>query len=611
LPTWAASAKNPAVAALLTRNFCIIAHVDHGKTTLSDRLLEHTNTVSMRNMTAQHLDSMDLEKERGITIKSHPVTMHYPAKDGKIYKLNLMDTPGHVDFSYEVSRSLAACEGAVLLIDAAQGVEAQTVANAHLAFAQKLKVIPVINKIDLPSANLELCLRQLEDILTIPAEEAILASGKSGIGIEDILEAVVHRVPPPRWTEYPQPRALVFDSLYDSYRGVIAYARVFSGAIKAGDMMMLMSTGQKADVKEVGIFTPKMEKIGILGAGDVGYVVSSIKDTSEIKTGDTITLANRAATEMLPGYKEVRPMVFCGLYPIDSSDYEKLKAAVGRLRLNDAAFVYQQETSVALGFGFRCGFLGLLHMEIIQERIRREHDVDIISTYPSVIYRVTKHGGEVIEVDNPVNLPDPGTILEIREPTIKAAIHIPNEAMGDMLALVMEKRGTVEHTDTLDTTRVMLTCLLPLNEVLVDFNDRLKSVTHGYGSMDYELGEYQPADLVKMEILVNTGAVDAFATIVHREKAEGRGRELCERLAKIIPPQMFSIAVQAAIGGKIIARDNVKAMRKDVTAKCYGGDISRKRKLLDKQKEGKKKMKQFGRVSIPSDAFIQVLKNNQ
>jgi GTP-binding protein LepA len=599
------------VSAPLTRNFCIIAHVDHGKTTLSDRLLEHTNTVSMRNMTAQHLDSMDLEKERGITIKSHPVTMHYPAKDGKVYKLNLADTPGHVDFSYEVSRSLAACEGAVLLIDAAQGVEAQTVANAHLAFAQKLKVIPVINKIDLPSANLELCLRQLEDILTIPAEEAILASGKSGIGIEDILEAVVARVPPPRWTDYPQTRALVFDSLYDSYRGVIAYARVFSGAIKAGDMMMLMSTGQRAEVKEVGIFTPKMEKCAVLGAGDVGYVVSSIKDTSEIKTGDTITLSQRPATDMLPGYKEVRPMVFCGLYPIDSSDYEKLKAAVGRLRLNDAAFVYSQETSVALGFGFRCGFLGLLHMEIIQERIRREHDVDIISTYPSVIYQVTKHGGAVLEGDNPVNLPDPGTILEIREPTIQAAIHIPNEAMGDMLALVMEKRGTVEHTDTLDTTRVMLTCLLPLNEVLVDFNDRLKSVTHGYGSMDYELGAYRPADLVKMEILVNDEPVDAFATIVHRDKAEGRGRELCERLAKIIPPQMFTIAVQAAIGGKIIARDNVKAMRKDVTSKCYGGDISRKRKLLDKQKEGKKKMKQFGRVSIPSDAFIQVLKNNQ
>ncbi|HWL16444.1 MAG TPA: translation elongation factor 4 [Opitutus sp.] len=593
-----------------TRNFCIIAHVDHGKTTLSDRLLEYTNTVEQRVMTDQHLDAMDLEKERGITIKSHPVTMTYRAKDGVSYKLNLMDTPGHVDFSYEVSRSLAACEGAVLLIDAAQGVEAQTVANAHLAFGQHLKVIPVINKIDLPSANLELCLKQLEDILTIPAEEAILASGKAGIGIQDILEAVVQRVPAPRWADYPQTRALVFDSLYDSYRGVIAYVRVFSGAIKAGDMMMLMSNGAKSEVKEVGVFVPKMEKMASLGTGDVGYVVSSIKDTSEIKTGDTITLSQRPATDMLPGYKEVRPMVFCGLYPVESSDYEKLKAAMGRLRLNDAAFVYSSESSVALGFGFRCGFLGLLHMEIIQERIRREHDVDIISTYPSVVYHVVKHGGELIEVDNPVNLPDPGTILEIREPTIKAAIHIPNDAMGDILSLVMEKRGVVDHTDTLDANRVMLTCCLPLNEILVDFNDRLKSITHGYGSMDYELGEYRAADLVKMEILINGDPVDAFASIVHRDKAEGRGRELCEKLAEIIPPQMFKVAIQAAIGGKIIARDNVKEMRKDVTAKCYGGDISRKRKLLDKQKEGKKKMKQFGRVSIPSDAFIKVLKTN-
>ena len=595
---------------LLIRNFCIIAHVDHGKTTLSDRLLEYTNTVTMRMMTAQHLDSMDLEKERGITIKSHPVTMTYPAKDGKIYQLNLMDTPGHVDFSYEVSRSLAACEGAVLLIDAAQGVEAQTVANAHLAFAQKLKVIPVINKIDLPSANLDLCLRQLEDILTIPAEEAILASGKAGIGIQDILEAVVARVPSPRWTEYPQTRTLVFDSLYDTYRGVIAYIRVFSGALKAGDMMMLMSTGTKSEIKEVGVFTPKMEKRPSLNAGDVGYIVSNIKDPSEIKTGDTITLARVPAQDMLPGYKEVRPMVFCGLYPVDSSDYEKLKAALGRLQLNDAAFVYQQESSVALGFGYRCGFLGLLHMEIIQERIRREHDVDIISTYPSVVYKVVMHSGTILEVDNPVNLPDPGTILEIREPTIKASVHIPNDAMGDIMAMVMEKRGTVDHTETLDGSRVMLVCLLPLNEILVDFNDRLKSITHGYGSMDYELGEYRPADLVKMEILVNSDPVDAFATIVHRDKAENRGRELCEKLAEIIPPQMFKVAIQAAIGGKIIARDNVKEMRKDVTSKCYGGDISRKRKLLDKQKEGKKKMKQFGKVSIPSDAFIQVLKNN-
>ncbi|AHF89768.1 GTP-binding protein LepA [Opitutaceae bacterium TAV1] len=593
----------------LTRNFCIIAHVDHGKTTLSDRLLEYTNTVAQRVMTDQHLDAMDLERERGITIKSHPVAMVYPAKDGHRYKLNLMDTPGHVDFAYEVSRSLAACEGAVLLIDAGQGVEAQTVANAHLATAQGLKIIPVINKIDLPSADLDLCTQQLEDILMIPAEEAILASGKSGIGIEEILEAVVQRIPPPRWADYPQTRALVFDSLYDSFRGVITYARVFSGSLKAGDQMTLMSTNQRSEIKEVGVFTPKMTKLAELSAGDVGYLVSNIKDPSEIKIGDTVTLSRTPATEMLPGYKEVRPMVFCGLYPLESNDYEKLKAALGRLRLNDAAFLYQSESSVALGFGFRCGFLGLLHMEIIQERIRREHDVEIISTYPSVVYHVKPHGKDEIEVDNPVMLPDPGTIDYISEPTIKAAIHIPNESMGDILALVMEKRGTVEHTDTLDATRVMLTCILPLNEILVDFNDRLKSVTHGYGSMDYELGEYQPADLVKMDILINGDPVDAFASIVHRDKAEGKGRELCEKLADIIPAQMFKVAIQAAIGGKIIARDNVKEMRKDVTAKCYGGDISRKRKLLDKQKEGKKKMKLIGKVSIPPDAFIQVLKN--
>ncbi|MDR1011036.1 MAG: translation elongation factor 4 [Opitutaceae bacterium] len=594
---------------LLTRNFCIIAHVDHGKTTLSDRLLEYTNTVEQRVLTDQHLDAMDLEKERGITIKSHPVTMNYHAKDGRTYKLNLMDTPGHVDFSYEVSRSLAACEGAVLLIDAAQGVEAQTVANAHLASSQNLKIIPVINKIDLPSANLELCLRQLEDILFIPHDEAILASGKSGIGIQDILEAVVSRIPAPRWRDCPQTRALVFDSLYDSYRGVITYARVFSGSLKAGDAMTLMSTGQKSEVKEVGVFTPKMEKTGVLGEGDVGYVVSNIKDTSDIKIGDTITQTRQPATEMLPGYKEVRPMVFCGLYPLESNDYEKLKAALGRLRLNDAAFQYQSESSIALGFGFRCGFLGLLHMEIIQERIRREHDVEIISTYPSVVYHVKPHGQPEIDVDNPVLLPDPGTIEYIAEPTIKASILIPNTEMGDILSLIMEKRGSVEHTDTLDANRVMLTAVLPLNEILVDFNDRLKSITHGYGSMDYELGDYRPDDLVKMDILINGDPVDAFSSIVHRTKAEGKGRELCEKLAEIIPPQMFRVAIQAAIGGKIIARENVRQMRKDVTAKCYGGDITRKRKLLEKQKEGKKKMKQIGKVSIPPDAFIQVLKN--
>jgi GTP-binding protein LepA len=443
----------------------------------------------------------------------------------------------------------------------------------------------------------------------IPGEEAILASGKSGIGIQDILEAVVARVPPPRWSHHPTTRALVFDSLYDSYRGVITYARVFSGAVKAGDQMLLMSNNQKSEIKEVGVFTPQMTKVDILGAGDVGYVISNIKDTTEIKIGDTLTLAKSPATEMLPGYKEVRPMVFCGLYPLESNDYEKLKAALGRLRLNDAAFLYSSESSIALGFGFRCGFLGLLHMEIIQERIRREHDVEIISTYPSVVYRVKPHSRDEIEVDNPVNLPDPGTIEYISEPTIKAAIHIPNESMGDILSLIMEKRGICDHTDTLDGNRVMLSCVLPLNEILVDFNDRLKSVTHGYGSMDYELGEYQQSDLVKMDIMINGDPVDAFSSIVHRDKAEGKGRVLCEKLAEIIPPQMFKVAIQAAIGGKIIARDNVKEMRKDVTAKCYGGDISRKRKLLDKQKEGKKKMKMIGKVNIPPDTFIQILKN--
>ncbi len=594
----------------LTRNFCIIAHVDHGKTTLSDRLLEYTSTITKRVMTAQHLDSMDLEKERGITIKMHPVTMAYPAKDGNTYKLNLMDTPGHVDFAYEVSRSLAACEGALLLIDAAQGVEAQTVANAHLAFAQGLKVIPIINKIDLPSANLELCMRQLEDILTIPAEEAILASGKSGIGILEILEAIVERIPPPRWTDYPTTRMLVFDSKYDAYRGVISHVRVFSGTFRAGEMMMLMSSGQRSEIKEVGMFHPGMLKCKELGPGDVGYIVSNIKSVEEIKVGDTVTHANKPAAEMLPGYKEVHPMVYCGLYPLESSDYEKLKVALSKLRLNDSALIYQNETSVALGFGFRCGFLGLLHMEVVQERIRREYDVDIISTYPSVVYQVKIHAGDVIKVDNPINLPDPASILEIREPTIKASIHIPNEFLGDIMGLVMEKRGSCDRTDTLDGARVMLSCTLPLNEILVDFNDRLKSITRGYGSMDYELGEYRSSDLVRMDILVNGDPVDAFSSIVHRSKAEGQGRTLCEKLAEIIPPQMFKIAVQAAIGGKIIARDNVREMRKDVTAKCYGGDISRKRKLLDKQKEGKKKMKQIGKVSIPPDAFIRVLKTN-
>ena len=592
------------------RNFSIIAHVDHGKTTLSDRLLENTATVTQRVLTEQHLDSMDLERERGITIKSHPVTMHYKAKNGELYQLNLMDTPGHVDFSYEVSRSLAACEGALLLIDAAQGVEAQTVANANLAVEQDLVIIPVINKIDLPSANLDLCLKQLEDLLAIPAEEAILASAKNGIGIEEILEAIAHRVAPPRWTDCAETRVGVFDSVYDAYRGAIVYIRAFSGEIKRGDQIVMMSDNTRAEVKEVGVFTPSMQKSEALTAGDVGYLVCNIKNVAEIKIGDTITHYHNQAKEMLPGYQEVRPLVFSGIYPVETSDFEKLKAGMGKLQLNDAAFSFQAESSMALGFGFRCGFLGLLHMEIIQERIRREYDVDIISTYPSVIYKVEKVNGEAIEVDNPINLPDPSAIERILEPTIKATIHVPNDSIGDILNLVMDKRGVCDHTETLDETRLMLVCNLPLNEILVDFNDRLKSITRGYGSMDYELDEYRESKLVKMDIMVNGDPVDAFSSIVHQDKAREKGKVLCEKLADIIPMHLFKIAVQAAVGGNIIARANVRAMRKDVTAKCYGGDISRKRKLLDKQKEGKRKMKNIGNVSIPPDAFIKVLKND-
>lgn len=592
-----------------TRNFCIIAHVDHGKTTLSDRLLEHTSTVTQRLMKDQHLDSMDLERERGITIKSHPVSMVYEAQNKEKYLFNLIDTPGHVDFSYEVSRSLAACEGALLLIDASQGVEAQTVANAQLAFSQGLKVIPVINKIDLPSANLEMVSRQLEEILAIPAEEAILASGKSGIGIEDILEAVAHRLPAPRWAEYAATRALIFDSSFDAYKGVICYVRVFSGSVKVSKQMLMMSDGLKMEIKEVGIFTPTMLQTDELCAGSVGYIVTNIKTVADVKTGDTVTGLEKPATEMLPGYKEVRPMVFSGIYPLDTNDFEKLRSSLGRLRLNDAALIYTAENSAALGFGFRCGFLGLLHMEIVQERIRREYNVDIILTYPSVVYKAKLADGTMIDVDNPVHMPDPSHIEETQEPTIRAVIHVPSEYVGDVLALVMDKRGMCDHTETLDETRLMLTCTLPLNEILVDFYDRLKSITRGYGSMDYEVSAYQVSDLVKLDILVNGEPVDAFSCIVHRSKAEHKGRALCAKLAELIPNQMFKIPIQAAVGGKVVARETISALRKDVTAKCYGGDISRKRKLLEKQKEGKKRMKQVGRVSIPQEAFIKVLKN--
>ena len=595
---------------LLTRNFCIIAHIDHGKTTLSDRLLESTGTIADRDKQDQLLDSMDLERERGITIKAHPVAMKYSAKDGQTYLLNLLDTPGHVDFSYEVSRSLAACEGAILVVDAAQGVEAQTVANVHLALKQGLTIVPVINKIDLPNADIPTARKQLEEILAIPADEAILASAKTGLGIEEILEAIVARIPPPPAPEDNKLRTLIFDSVFDIYRGVVAYSRVFSGRIVPGQAVRLMSTGKSYEIKEVGIFTPKPLAQESLEEGDVGYFIANIKSTAEIKIGDTLTEQRNPAPEQLPGFQEIHPMVFSGIYPINTADFEHLKTALGKLQINDSAFVYQAENSVALGFGFRCGFLGLLHMEIVQERLRREFDMDIIATYPSVVYEVQQTNGEKVAVDNPAYLPDPSVIDEIREPVVECFVMCPNENIGDMMQLIMEKRGEVQHTESLDTKRVMLTAIMPLNEILVDFNDRIKSLTHGYGSMDYEHSGYRPAELVKLDMLVNGEPVDAFSSIVHRDKAEGRGRLLAAKLKEVIPQQLFQVSIQAAIGGKVVARENVSALRKNVTAKCYGGDITRKRKLLEKQKEGKKRMKAIGKVNIPQEAFIEVLKTN-
>ena len=589
------------------RNFSIIAHVDHGKTTLSDRLLHMTGTIATRDMEAQLLDSMDLERERGITIKAHPVTMMYQAKNGETYELNLIDTPGHVDFSYEVSRSLSACEGALLIIDAAQGVEAQTVANVHLAMRQNLTVIPVINKIDLPHADVALTKTQMEDILTIPAETAILASAKEGIGIEEILEAIIARIPAPKPTGERSLQALGFDSYFDNYKGVVTHVRVFNGELKAGMQVKLLHSGRTVEIKEVGSFNPKPYEREKLGLGETGYFTANIKSPSDVKMGDTLTDA-RHPSPPLPGFKEIHPMVFSGLYPINTSDYEHLKANLGKLQLNDSAFVYQAESSVALGFGFRCGFLGLLHLEIVQERLRREYDMDIIATYPSVVYHVTLTGGVQKEIDNPAYLPEPNFIEKIEEPMVKTFVICPNECIGDMMALISEKRGVVEHTETLDSRRVMLTSLTPLNEILIDFHDRIKSLTRGYGSMDYERAGYLESDMVKLEMMVNGEAVDAFSCIVHRTKAEGRGRVLAAKLKEVIPRQQYQVAIQAAIGGKVVARESVSALRKDVTAKCYGGDITRKRKLLEKQKEGKKRMKAFGSVQIPQEAFIEVLK---
>jgi GTP-binding protein LepA len=590
------------------RNFSIIAHIDHGKSTLADRLMQLTSTVNERKFRDQMLDDMDLERERGITIKAHPVAMDYTAKDGHTYRLNLIDTPGHVDFTYEVERSLAACEGAVLVVDASQGVEAQTVANLHLAMQQNLTIVPILNKIDLPNADVESVATQMEDVLAIAADECLQVSAKSGAGAAEVLEAIVERIPPPTADAGIGLRGLVFDSLYDEFRGVVAYLRIVNGALKAGDKVRLMASELEYEIKEVGIFTPDAHPVPRLGEGDVGYMIPNMKEASEIQIGDTVTSAVRPAGQPLPGFKEVRPMVFAGLYPVDTADYEKLRGSLEKLSINDSSFSCLPENSLALGLGFRCGFLGLLHMEIIVERLRREYGVDIITTYPAVIYRITLRNGESFEIDNPMFFPDPTRIELIEEPMINAFVITQNEHIGDLMQLIMERRGEIEKTESLDVHRVILTCRLPLNEILVDFHDRLKSITRGYASMDYEFGGYEAADLVKLDILVHGEPVEAFSCIVHRTKAEARGRHMCKRLKDLIPPQLFKVALQASIGQKIIARETVRAMRKDVTAKCYGGDISRKRKLLEKQKEGKKRMKMVGQVSIPQEAFISVLK---
>ena len=589
------------------RNFSIIAHIDHGKTTLSDRLLQKTNTVSEREMEDQLLDSMDLERERGITIKSHPVTMAYTAKNGETYELNLIDTPGHVDFSYEVSRSLSACEGALLIVDAAQGVEAQTVANVHLAMKQNLEIIPVINKIDLPHADIDRAISQIEDVLAIPGESAVPCSAKEDIGIDEILEAIVERIPPPEPTANGKLQALGYDSVYDPYKGVIIHVRVFDGELTPGKSVRMHHSQKTIEIKEVGSFNPKPYVRDKLSPGETGYIAANIRSPRDVKMGDTITDTHNSAPT-LDGFKEVRPMVYSGIYPIDSVDHEHLKNNLAKLQLNDPAFVYQQESSTALGFGFRCGFLGLLHLEIVQERLRREYDMDIISTYPNVIYRITLTDQTEQIIDNPAHMPDPSMIAMIEEPVVHAYIICPNENIGDIMNLMSEKRGAVEHTETLDGSRVMLKGTVPLNEILIDFHDRIKSITRGYGSMDYERAGYEEAKMVKLDMLVNEEIVDAFSCIVHRDKAEQRGKALAEKLKEVIPRQQFRVAIQAAIGGKVIARKTVSAMRKDVTAKCYGGDISRKRKLLDKQKKGKKRMKAIGSVNIPQDAFIKVLK---
>ncbi|MBY0096314.1 translation elongation factor 4 [Mesobacillus maritimus] len=590
------------------RNFSIIAHIDHGKSTLADRILEKTNSLTAREMKDQLLDSMDLERERGITIKLNSVQLKYKAKDGEIYTFHLIDTPGHVDFTYEVSRSLAACEGAILVVDAAQGIEAQTLANVYLALDNDLEIVPVINKIDLPSADPERVRGEIEDVIGLDASDAVLASAKAGIGIEDILEQIVEKVPAPDGDPEAPLKALIFDSLYDAYRGVVAYIRVVDGTVKAGDKIKMMATGKEFEVTEVGVFNPKPVLVDELSAGSVGFLTAAIKNVGDTRVGDTITNAKNGTTEALPGYRKLNPMVYCGLYPIDTAKFNDLREALEKLELNDSALQFEPETSQALGFGFRCGFLGLLHMEIIQERIEREFKIDLITTAPSVIYHVVMTDGSEIKVDNPSNMPDPQKIDRVEEPYVKATMMAPNDYVGPIMEICQEKRGNFIDMQYLDETRVSIVYEIPLSEIVYDFFDQLKSSTKGYASFDYELIGYKQSKLVKMDILLNGEQVDALSFIVHRDFAYERGKVIVEKLKELIPRQQFEVPIQAAIGTKIVARSSIKAMRKNVLAKCYGGDISRKRKLLEKQKEGKKRMKQVGSVEVPQEAFMAVLK---
>ena len=590
------------------RNFSIIAHIDHGKSTLADRLIEYTGTLTKREMEAQILDSMDLERERGITIKAQAVRSSYKAKNGEEYMLNFIDTPGHVDFTYEVSRALAACEGALLVIDATQGIEAQTLANVYLALDNDLEIIPVINKVDLPSADPDRVKHEIEEVIGIDASEAVLTSAKTGLGIEDVLEAIVAKVPAPSGISDSPLKALVFDSKFDAYKGVVLYVRVIDGRIKPGMKIKMMATNAEFEVTEVGVFKPNLVNVDSLEVGQVGFFAAAIKNVKDARVGDTVTDANNPAAEALPGYRKATPMVFCGLYPVENSDYDNLRDALEKLQLNDASLVFEPETSVALGFGFRCGFLGLLHMDVIKERLEREYNLTLITTAPNVIYQVFRTNGDVELVDNPSNFPDPTVIDHGEEPYVNATIIVPKDYVGAVMELSQEKRGEYENMTYLDETRVMIHYALPLSEIIYDYFDRLKSVTRGYASLDYELAGYRASSLVKVDILLNGEPVDALSAIVHREKAVSRGRQLVEKLRSLIPRQMFEIPVQAAIGNKVIARENVRAMRKDVLAKCYGGDISRKRKLLEKQKEGKKRMKQVGSVELPQEAFMAILK---